>query len=560
MIQKRLGEMLIAINLLEEEALAEALQLQKTSGERLGRILIHLGLVPEEEIIKILAKQLEVPLVHLFEEMDIEEVQELIPQTLIKKYRIVPVRQIANRLLVAMVDPLNILAIDDLQQVTGLEIEPAIASEEEIESFIGQYHGLQELANQASLESGANNITSQSWEIFDPTHDEALMIRLVNSIMSQGVRMRASDIHIEACPERVRVRYRVDGILREMMELPLGLLPPLVSRIKIMAGMDITEKRMPQDGRLQLKTKERLINLRIATIPTLAGEKIVARILDRVESLILLENLGFSPKSLTQYRQLIKNTHGMILITGPTGSGKTSTLYATLNDLNSPDKNIMTIEEPVEYVLAGINQIRVTAKPGLDFATGLRSVLRQDPDIIMVGEVRDQETAEIAVRAAITGHLVFSTLHTVDAAGAITRLLDMGIEPFLVASSVRAVVAQRLVRRLCTHCQELYRPEIGSEEALFLDKVGFPLGQVARGLGCRHCEHTGYKGRLAILEILPIQRELRQKIMNREPRDELKRVALSNGMLSLQEDGIAKSFERLTTIAEIMRVAYADES
>lgn len=560
MARKRLGEILLEKGLLAQDSLDEALNIQQTTGERLGRVLVRLGLVPEREITSALSEQLAVPEIHLFEEVDMDVIHGVVPQSLILRYKVVPVKLIGNRLVLAMADPLDVLAIDDIQQVCQLEIEPAISAEGEIEQFIGQFYGLQELASQASQTPELSAAPSDTWEIKDTIQDEALVIKLINTAMSQAIRMRASDIHIEPSVDKVRVRYRLDGLLRDVMELPLGILPPLVSRIKIMANLDITEKRLPQDGRLQLNLNDRQVNIRVAIVPTLFGQKVVLRILDGATSLILLANLGFSPGTLRQYQQVITSTSGMVLITGPTGSGKTSTLYATLNHINNPELNIMTIEDPVEYVLKGINQIRVDHKSGLNFATGLRAILRQDPDVIMVGEIRDRETAEIAVRAAITGHLVFSTLHTTDAAGAITRLLDMGIEPYLVASSLRAVVAQRLVRRLCPHCQEPYRPEPGSNEAIYLEEMGFPLGELSRGTGCRNCEYTGYRGRIAVLEFLSVDRELRQLLMAKVASDQLKSKAIASGMVTLQEDGIAKAFQKVTTIAEVMRVAYSAEN
>lgn len=559
MAHKRLGEILLEKGLLNKESLDEALSVQQTTRERLGRILVRLGLVPEKEITSALAEQLAVPEIHLFEDVDMDVIHGVVPRSLILRYKVVPVRLIGNRLILAMADPLDVLAIDDIQQVCQLEIEPAISAEGEIEQFIGQFYGLQELASQASQDPELSAPASGSWELEDNLQDEALMIRLVNTIIRQGIRMRASDIHIEPSLDKVWVRYRIDGMLREVMELPLGILPPLVSRIKIMANLDITEKRLPQDGRVQLNLNDRLVNLRVAIIPTLFGERIVIRILDGAASLILLENLGFSQEALNQYRQLIRSTSGIVLICGPTGSGKSSTLYATLDHINRPELNIMTIEDPVEYVLKGVNQIRVDHKSGLNFATGLRAILRQDPDIIMVGEIRDLETAEMAIRAAITGHLVFSTVHTTDVAGAITRLIDMEIEPYLVASALRAVVAQRLVRRLCTYCREDYYPQPGTEEAIYLEELGFPLGELSRSSGCRYCDYTGYRGRIGIFEILPINRELRQLILARVSGDELKRSAISYGMVTLQEDGVVKAFRKLTTISEVLRVTYGEE-
>lgn len=560
MSKKRLGEILISQNHLQKESLDEALSIQKRTGEKLGKILIQMGILSEKTIVAALSEQFKIPVADLDRIEDTETICGFLSPTLANKYQAFPISQKANTLVIAMADPLNILAIDEICETTGLNIETAIAGETELAYFISKYYGFKELEEQFVYGETAENIKEQkAWQVSESGVDENQMIKLVNTIIRQGVRMGASDIHIEPDTQKVKVRYRVDGILREVMDLHLDFLPPLVSRIKIMAGMDIAEKRLPQDGRMSIKIKERVVNLRLAITPTVLGEKVVARILEQLESLITLDKIGFSATTLNQYQNLLKNTFGAVLVVGPTGSGKTATLYSSLYHLNTSDINIMTIEDPVEYVLSGINQIGVSLKPELDFATGLRAILRQDPDVIMVGEIRDKETAENAIRAAITGHLVFSTLHTSDAAGAITRLIDMGIEPFLVASAIKGVVAQRLVRRVCTNCREIYTLPPNSEEAIFIEEIGYPLGQLVRGRGCRQCDYTGYKGRVAILEILPVNGDIRQGVMQRLSRNELKAIGIANGMIPLQEDGIMKAFEGLTTVREVMRVAYSNE-
>ncbi|NLC38886.1 MAG: Flp pilus assembly complex ATPase component TadA [Clostridia bacterium] len=560
MRRKKLGELLMEKGLITEEQLLQALQVQKENGgqPRLGKILVNLGFVTELSITEALSLQLGVPLLNLFEHPVNQDIFRLVPEALVRRHKAIPFQRTGDSLTVAMEDPLNVLAIDDLQLATGLEIDPAIAPESEIEHFISQNFGLRELVEELLPEPGQPVSGLDTVDVTEIADEEALIIRIVNSLIRQAIQVKASDIHLEPYQNEIRVRFRIDGLLRQVMALPPGLLPPLVSRIKILAGMDIAEKRLPQDGRMQLRIEDRSVNLRVATWPILTGEKVVIRILDKPNLLIKLDELGFSQDSLDRYQKLIRNSFGMILVTGPTGSGKSTTLYATLNEINTPEKNIVTIEDPVECVLPGINQMQVNYKAGLTFPRGLRSVIRQDPDIIMIGEIRDQETASIATRAAITGHLVFSTLHTNDAAGAVTRLLDMGIEPFLVASTVRGIVAQRLVRRICLYCRESYHPEPGSPEALFLQGFQFGHRVLVRGRGCPRCDSTGYSGRLAILEILPVEKNLRQKIVNKCSTDHLREAALASGMISLQEDGLRKALQGLTTISEVLRVAYTD--
>ncbi|MGB9904517.1 MAG: GspE/PulE family protein, partial [Desulfotomaculales bacterium] len=439
----RIGDLLVEAGLISAAQLQQALLAQRQTGERLGRVLVSLGFVTEQDILNTLEMQLGIPQINLAEKLNIQLIRSL-PEALLRRHKVVPVKKEGNRLMVAMSDPLNVVAIDDLRLATGLEIDPVLAREQEIDDALQKaftFSGLEKVL--AEMPDGTE---AAEMQILDLTPEaaggsEVPLVRLVNSLIVQAVNEKASDIHIEPQEKKVLVRFRRDGLLREVMTLSPQIRLPLVSRVKIMAGMDIAEKRLPQDGRIQIKLGGRNIDLRVSSMPTIFGEKIVLRILDKSIGIIPIDELGFEEYNFARFLNLLRHTYGMVLITGPTGSGKTTTLYAVLNRLRSPELNIVTIEDPVEYVLEGINQTQVNVKAGLTFASGLRSILRQDPDVIMVGEIRDRETAEIAVRAASTGHLVLSTLHTNDAAGALTRLIDMEVEPFLVASSVLGVVA-----------------------------------------------------------------------------------------------------------------------
>ncbi|MGB9661558.1 MAG: GspE/PulE family protein [Moorellaceae bacterium] len=559
--KRRLGDLLVQAGMLTPEQLEQALREQKRTGERLGKVLIRMGYVTEKDILEVLEFQLGIPKVVLQDYNLDPEVVKLVPEALARRHLAIPVRRDGNRLLVALADPLNLTALDDLRLATGLEIMPAIASEREIEEALARFRQgagtPQALAEVEEIAAAAGVAPPrEAFELDGVTGagvDNAPAVRLVNRIILQAVQSRASDIHIEPQERDIRVRFRVDGLLREVLHLPSGILNTLVSRIKIMGGMDIAEKRLPQDGRFQVTVEKRSIDLRVSTMPTVYGEKVVLRILDKGTMLLPLDGLGFSPSTQQIYESLIRSAYGMILITGPTGSGKTTTLYATLNALSSPEKNIITIEDPVEYLLPGINQVRVNPKAGLDFASGLRAILRQDPDIIMVGEIRDQETADIAVRAATTGHLVFSTLHTNDAAGAVTRLLDMGVEPFLVNSSLIGVVAQRLVRLICRNCRETYQPSPGDPAyALAQERPGAVF---YRGRGCPECNYTGYQGRTAIQEVLVMTEEIRSLVAAKAPSQEIKKAAVAAGMVTLREDGMEKAGRGITTVEEVIRVA-----
>ncbi|HEY3425984.1 MAG TPA: GspE/PulE family protein, partial [Negativicutes bacterium] len=471
--------------------------------------MINLGDVTEDQIIEALARQLGVRLVDLSSMSISRETAAAIPLTLAERYTVIPIKKEAKKLTLAMFDPTNFFAIDDVQMVSGCEVEVVIAAKQEILRAINQSYGVQDL-----VEKAVNKLqpaeTTISLEL--QTTEDAPVISIVNSLISQAIKERASDIHIEPQDNAVRVRFRVDGVLREVVTFPQHSHAAIISRVKIMSEMDIAEKRLPQDGRIKVQEDTRDIDIRVSTLPTILGEKVVLRILDKSRLIVDSKGLGFSDDNFQRVQKLYAQSQGMILVTGPTGSGKTTTLYTTLAELNSVEKNIITIEDPVEYRLKGINQIQVNQKAGLTFANGLRSLLRQDPNIVMVGEIRDKETADIAIRAALTGHLVLSTLHTNNAPGAIIRLLDMGIEPFLAASSILGIIAQRLVRVICTECKQSYSPKFDSPERVFLGIAAGAEVTLYRGAGCTHCEYTGYRGRIAIHEVMPTSSVLREAI------------------------------------------------
>jgi len=560
---KRLGDLLVENGLISQSQLHEALVIQKNIGKKLGEVLIEQGLVTEKQILETLEFQLGISYVHLGEQQLTREIVQSISEDLIRRHKIFPYKKNENEIFLAMADPLDFMAVDDVVLATGLKVRVAIATEADIDSAIGRYFGFsQEVAAAIDdLETEVNTLDKLAFDLDNlGAEDDAPVIAAVNGIITQAVNMGASDIHIEPVEDCIKIRFRIDGLLQEVLNLPRKVQPPLISRIKLMAEMDIAERRLPQDGRIQIKTGNKKIDLRISSLPTIFGEKLVIRILDKEQRSIQINQLGFTVQQLERIHKLLRFPHGMLLVTGPTGSGKTTTLYAALNHIKTVAKNILTIEDPVEYVLNGINQVQVNHKAGLNFATGLRSILRQDPDVIMVGEIRDAETAEISVRASTTGHLVFSTLHTNDAASSLTRLVDMRIEAFLVASAVIGVVAQRLVRRVCPRCSEQYRPLLDSPEYLFLgnEYEGKEL-VLTRGTGCSYCNYTGYKGRIAIQEILQLTSEERKLILNKADAETIQKSAVKNGMVTMREDGIQKALEGITTIQEVMRVTFQGE-
>ena len=555
--RKRLGELLIEAQKITQDQLDQALAAQKRSGERLGRVLIKQGAITEPVLLEVLVQNLGIPLVDLSATPPDKEAARLIPMSLAERHGVIPIRKKGNRLTVAMTDPTNFFAIDDLRMVTQCEIEPVMTMEADILRAIQQTYTVTDLVEKSVSQLQKDEPLFAS-EI--ETSEDAPVINIVNSLISQAVKNGASDIHLEPMENGLRVRFRIDGVLREATSFPKNIQGSIVSRVKIISNMDIAEKRVPQDGRLQVQEEDRPIDIRASSLPTIYGEKIVLRLLDQKSAILDVDALGFSPDNLEKYKAMYRHSFGMILITGPTGSGKTTTLHSTLNELNTVAKNIITIEDPVEYRLAGINQVQVNNKAGMTFANGLRSILRQDPNIIMVGEIRDKETAEIAIRAALTGHLVLSTMHTNDAAGAVTRLIDMGIEPFLVASSVLGCVAQRLVRRVCPECRTSYTPDIDSPECVLMEGVDSTAvcRMLYKGTGCIHCGNTGFRGRVAIHEVMPMTSKLRDLTIHSYSAAEIERAAVDEGMRTMQQDGIDKALKGFTTISEVIRVAYEE--
>jgi len=565
--RQRLGDILVQTGIITPEQLAEALDEQKHSGERLGNVLVKKGYLTEQRLIEVLEFQLGIPHVVIAKRHISPDVVALVPETLARKYRVFPVERNGDRLVLGMVDPTDILAIDDLRLSLKMEIQPVIVTEEDLNYTFNQYYGIKESVRDVfkdmDVEIEETKSDEPSMDAIESMVDDAPIVRLVNLIITQAVKERASDIHLEPTEKELVVRYRVDGRLRQMMTTPKNTQPAIISRIKIISGMNIAEKRIPQDGRIQMRVDGVPIDLRVSSVPTVFGEKIVMRILFKNNVLVKMDKLGFLPETLEKFRSVYRNPHGIILVTGPTGSGKTTTLSAVLNELNSPEENIMTVEDPVEYQIPGINQVQVNVKAGLTFASALRAFLRQDPDIIMVGEIRDKETAQIATQAALTGHLVLSTLHTNDAPSSITRLIDMDIEPFLVASTVIGVLAQRLVRAICEGCKEAYQiqpndvyysivrewlRELPEERLIFY-----------KGKGCRQCNGTGYAKRVALHEVLVVDKDIRYLIGKNVPSTELKEAAMKSGMITLFKDGLLKALEGKTTLEEVIRVAYTRE-
>jgi type IV pilus assembly protein PilB len=558
--REALGGILVRMGLLNELQLQQALDVQARTGERLGRILVRMGLVTEEDLAKAIGVQWGYPYVSLSNTPVDPEVVRLVPQHIASRHKVLAFGRNGERLLVALVDPLNLLALDDVRLVTGMDVEARITTEDELMQAINKYYHVGSIFEQAVVtEEEALSEEEVSIDRLREMVDEAPVVKLVNVILDQAIREGASDIHIEPHRNGLHVRYRIDGVLHDVMSPPKNLKAALVSRIKIVANLDIAERRRPQDGRIHLKVDGRDIDLRVSTLPTMFGEKVVMRILDQSNALISLNRLGMASDVQAQWEELASKPYGMILVTGPTGSGKTTTLYATLSKINTLDKNIITVEDPVEYQLPRINQVQVNPKAGLTFATGLRSILRQDPDVIMVGEIRDRETAEIAVQAALTGHLVLSTLHTNDAPSAFTRLIDMGIEPFLITSSVIGVLAQRLARTICPKCKEAYRPPREAVRRLSEELAEEQDLVLYRGAGCEFCRQTGYKGRTGVYELLVVTDRIRERVVQRASSTEIRDVARSEGFRTMRDDGIRKVLEGVTTIEEILRVVYVTE-
>ncbi|MDR7545469.1 MAG: ATPase, T2SS/T4P/T4SS family [Armatimonadota bacterium] len=559
----RLGQILVESGVITQAELRRALEEQRRTGQRLGAIVRALGLGSQTSIAEALAQQLGLRFVRLDARNLNPAVLARIPVALVRRHQVVPIEERDGKLVLGMVDPLDVVAIDDVGRATGLPVDPAVIIEDDFQYALGQYPaGELNLDDQAAagLEQMVQAIKpaglpeeSISDDPLAVSVDGAPVVRLVNLILVQAIRQRASDIHIEPQEMATRVRYRKDGMLSQALTAPPHAHAALVSRIKIMAGMNIAERRVPQDGRVELKVDGRDVRLRVSSIPTPHGEKVVIRILERAAAAVEIGKLGLRPIDAQRFEQLITRPHGIILFTGPTGSGKTTSLYAVLNRLNRESVNILTIEDPVEYQLPGINQVQVNPKAGLTFASGLRGFLRQDPDIIMVGEIRDEETARIALHAALTGHLVLSTLHTNDAPGAAVRLVDMGVEPFLVASALLGVVAQRLVRVLCERCREPI--PLPDDLARTAASAEGEAPTVYRPRGCEFCEGTGYRGRVGLFEIMLVSPQIRDLIARNAPASELAQQAAADGMYTLYDDGLAKALAGVTSLEEVYRVA-----
>ncbi len=578
--KKMLGEMLVSGGLIKEDQLKLALEEQKKRGGKIGELLVDLGFINEHNIATFLGRQLHIPYIEIEKQLvDVESVR-LVPADMARRVAAIPLYMDKESLVVAMADPLNIFGLDDIRKAAGRQIRQVVSTRTDIQKAIDRYYGMGQSIETAAMDfAGAKGgAVAEAMELPGATAEDAPVVKLVSMVIAQAIMDRASDIHIDPEGNHIKIRYRIDGVLAEVRTLPREMHAPIVSRVKIMANMDIAEKRVPQDGRFQAKIthsdtgpvvtavfRERnalrmagdvTVDIRVSTLPVIQGETVVMRILDRTQVIMTLEGLNFTADMFDRYRRLITRPYGMILVTGPTGSGKTTTLYASINTIDRKANNLVTIEDPVEYQMMGVNQVQVNPKAGVTFASGLRSILRQDPDIIMVGEIRDRETAEIAIHAALTGHLVFATLHTNDAAGAATRLMDMGIEPFLIASSTIGILAQRLARQVCDRCKKPYQaaPEL-------LKSLGLAAGDVTfyRGEGCPACKNSGYKGRIGIYELMEMNDELRGLIVAKASSSAIKASAAQKGSKTLRQEGLIRAASGITSVEEVLRVTQEAE-
>jgi type IV pilus assembly protein PilB len=564
-MERKLGELLAKDGIISSDDLKEALNRQKDVRESLGQILMGMGVASEWEIAAALGKQLNVPFVTL-SQYDIDrDVLESIPRDIVMKYKIVPVDRTGDTITIALPDPSNVFILDELRLLTKCQIVPVISFETDIENAIERYYKredssakleqmLTEIGSGQDMEIVQSNSSNDDMDLSVQVND-APVIKLVNAIIGEAIRDGASDIHVEPYEKTLRLRYRIDGVLQEKPAPPKTFQNAIISRIKILSEMDIAEKRLPQDGRFRVRMEGKDVDFRVNSVPVANGEKIVIRILNQSNLMLDLMNLGFERDELTKFNEQIRQPWGMVLVTGPTGSGKSTTLYSALATINEPGKNISTIEDPIEYQLLGINQVAAREDIGLTFAAGLRSFLRQDPDIIMVGEIRDKETVEVAVKAALTGHLVFSTLHTNDAPSSISRMTNMGVEPFLISASLNMVVAQRLVRRICKNCKQTFTPPRD-----LLDRIGIgdPSAVFSRGAGCDNCKQTGYRGRVALYEIFVMSEALREKVAQAASPTILKKLAIEEGMRSLRKSGMGKILQGTTTIEEVLSSTVVD--
>ena len=558
-----LGKMLKEKGIISEEQLNKALAHQKRQSIRLGEALTEMGYADHEEITSSLAEQFDFQVVNPMSVSIPEDVINSVPKSIAKKHNIIPVTKQDGLLIVAISDPLDISTLEDLRFTLNINVEGVLATKNDIEHAIKKYYDKERAVSFDGYLDGFKSIIAGADNSLDYTFGaeekaEAPIVKFVTFIIDEAVKTRASDIHIEPFPDKTRIRYRIDGVCQEVHSITKRIHEALISRIKILSKIDITEKRKPQDGRISSEVGEKPIDIRVSTIPTTCGESIVMRILEKSTVLIQLRNMGFSDHDYNNFKSILKKPNGIFLITGPTGSGKSTTLYASLNEVDRSEKKIITVEDPIEYNLTGINQCQVNEMIGLTFPGILRAVLRQDPNIIIIGEIRDVETAEIAVTSALTGHLVMSTLHTNDAPSAITRLVDMGIKPFLISSSIQAVLAQRLVRVICPKCKVPYKIEKDVLEALNIDSIDLENREFCHGAGCEYCNKTGYRGRKPIFEFMSMNTELRDAIFNNLPTNELRKIARSNGMTTLAEDGLRLARAQVTTLEEVMRITSLD--
>jgi type IV pilus assembly protein PilB len=553
---KQLGQILIELGYITAQQLETALEEHRKTPKSLGRVLIDLGMIKESDLVRALAEQVGLEFVDLAEFQVDPVATALLPEALARRYRALPIGERDGRLLVAMSDPANVYALDDIRTITGRDVLPVVATANDVEQAIQKFAGYESQYEMASIVDAAAGEEDLLETDLDEAVEDAPIVRLVNAIMTQAVADRASDVHIEPREKDLRIRFRVDGVLMEPMPAaPKNIQNGLISRLKVMADLNIAEKRAPQDGRIAMKVSGKKLDLRVATLPTVFGEKVVMRILDTSNALLRLEELGFLEDSYKRYSASFHKPYGAILVTGPTGSGKSTTMYGTLNILNQIDKNIITVEDPVEYRLPGVNQMQVNVKAGLTFASALRSILRSDPDIVLIGEIRDKETATIAIEAALTGHLVLSSLHTNDAPSAITRLVEMDVETFLVASAIDCIVGQRLARKLCDRCKASYRPD---ENELYA--AGYPdwlwpeVQELFKPAGCPACANTGFRGRIGLYEVMQMTEEIERLTVERASADAVKAVAVQQGMMTLRDDGLEKARVGLTSLEEVARV------
>ena len=567
-MKTQIVQILEASGKIDDRTLQDCIRMERETGTSLDKLVQRRGLISEEEFNRIYSQRLGVPYLDSLASVRVPDAfTERVPQQFARNYTICAVEYGETSIKVATCNPLDVFPLDDVAAQLNLEVEPVLAPRQEITNLINRaYRTKDDVVDSVIDDLDAKNydelaaMVSESEDLLNVAN-RAPIIRLVNMILFQALKMRASDVHIQGYEDKVQIRYRIDGVLYDMESPPKSVQEAIISRIKVMGKMDIAERRIPQDGRASIKVGDTEVDVRISSVPTNYGERIVMRLLDKSSGVYRLEELGFNPQQLELMEKVCNLTHGINFVTGPTGSGKTTTLYAMLSKINSKDKNVITIEDPIEYHLGGISQIQVANKKGLTFAAGLRSLLRQDPDIMMVGEVRDEETARIAIQAALTGHLVFSTLHTNDAPSAVTRLIDIGVEPYLVASSLVMVMAQRLLRRICADCKEFVEPNAQDMKLMKDLKIAtdhLPNGRLPRGRGCDMCFNTGYSGRLAIYEMLPIFEEVKTLIVERASASAIKRAAFAKGMATLRQDGVDKIMQGLTSIPEVLRVTQLD--